>query len=54
MPRDGRTQVPIIVDGQGRVLWVPGVTRSSLVPPKDNGDTLTISVNMLKDAGLTS
>ena len=53
MPRDGRTQVPIIVDGQGRVLWVPGVTRSSLVPPAKNGDTLTISVNMLEDARLT-
>ena len=53
MPRDGRAQVPVVVDGQGRVLWVPGVTRSSLVPPRDNGDTLTISVNMLEDVGLT-
>ena len=49
IPRDGRARVPIVVDGQGRVLWVPGVTRSSLVPPGDKGDTLTISVNMLEE-----
>ena len=45
IPRDGRARVPIVVDGRGRVLWVPGLTRSSLVPPSGDGDTLTISVD---------
>lgn len=49
IPRDGRARMPIVVDGQGRVLWVPGVTRSSLVPPGDKGKTLTISVNILEE-----
>lgn len=45
VPRDERSRVPVIADGSGRVLWVAGVGRSSLVVPTEGEDALTISLS---------
>ena len=40
-----RSRVPVVVDGKERVLWVPGVARSSLLLPGAEDDALMLSVS---------
>ena len=40
-----RSRVPVVVDGEECVLWIPGVARSSLLLPGAEGDTLMLSVS---------
>ncbi len=40
-----RSRVPVVVDGEERVLWVPGVARSSLFLPGAEDDALMLSVS---------
>ncbi len=42
---DERSRVPVVVDGRGRVLWVPGVSRSSLLVPAEGERALAISLS---------
>ncbi len=44
VPVDRRSRLPVVVDGRGRVLWVPGVARSCLVTPAEEEDALAISL----------
>jgi tRNA(Ile)-lysidine synthase len=39
-----RSQVPVVVDGKERVLWIPGLARSSLLLPGAEDDALMLSV----------
>jgi tRNA(Ile)-lysidine synthase len=39
-----RSRVPVVVDGKERVLWVPGVARSSLLLPGADDEALMLSV----------
>ena len=43
--REERARVPVVVDGKERVLWIPGVARSSLLLPKAGDDALMLSVS---------
>jgi tRNA(Ile)-lysidine synthase len=43
--REERTRIPIVVDGTERVLWIPGVARSSLLLPNAADDALMLSVS---------
>ena len=47
---DERSHVPVVVDGRGRVLWVPGVSRSSLLVPVEGQSTLAISLSTSEEA----
>ncbi len=40
-----RSRVPVVVDGTERVLWIPGVARSSLLLPGAEDDVLMLSVS---------
>ena len=40
-----RSRTPVVVDGKERVLWVPGVARSSLLLPGVGDDALMLSVS---------
>lgn len=40
-----RSRVPVVVDGKKRVLWIPGVARSSLLLTGAEGDALMLSVS---------
>ena len=40
-----RSRVPVVVDGTERVLWIPGVARSSLLLPGTEDDVLMLSVS---------
>ena len=40
-----RSRVPVVVDGTERVLWIPGVARSSLLLPGAKEDALMLSVS---------
>ncbi len=40
-----RSQAPVVVDGKERVLWIPGVARSSLLLPGSDDDALMMSVS---------
>jgi tRNA(Ile)-lysidine synthase len=40
-----RSRVPVVVDGKERVLWIPGVARSSLLLPGAEEDALMLSVS---------
>jgi tRNA(Ile)-lysidine synthase len=42
---EDRTQVPVVVDAKERVLWIPGVARSSLLLPGAEDDVLMLSVS---------
>ena len=39
-----RSRVPVVVDGKERVLWIPGLARSSLLLPGAEDDALMLSV----------
>ena len=39
-----RSRVPVVVDGKERILWIPGVARSSLLLPEGEDDALMLSV----------
>ncbi len=41
-----RSRVPVVVDGKERVLWIPGVARSSLLLPGAKDDALMLSVSV--------
>lgn len=30
VPPSLRSRIPIVTDGQGRILWIPGIRRSSI------------------------
>ncbi len=40
-----RSRVPVVVDSKERVLWIPGVARSSLLVPGTDDDALVLSVS---------
>jgi tRNA(Ile)-lysidine synthase len=40
-----RSRVPVVVDGKERVLWIPGVARSSLLLPEAEDEVLMLSVS---------
>ncbi len=40
-----RSRVPVVLDGTERVLWIPGVARSSLLLPGAEDDVLMLSVS---------
>ena len=40
-----RSRVPVVVDGKERILWIPGVARSSLLSPGTEDDALMLSVS---------
>ena len=40
--------MPVVVDGRGRVLWVPGVARSCLLAPADEEPALAIALSTLE------
>jgi len=40
-----RSRAPVVVDGKERVLWIPGVARSSLLLPGAEDDALMLSVS---------
>ena len=40
-----RSRVPVVVDGKKRILWIPGVARSSLLLPGAEDDALMLSVS---------
>jgi len=40
-----RARAPVVVDGNERVLWIPGVARSSLLLPGAEDDALMLSVS---------
>ena len=40
-----RSRAPVVVDGKERVLWIPGVARSSLLLPGAKDDALMLSVS---------
>ena len=40
-----RSRVPVVVDGKKRILWIPGVARSSLLLPGREDDALMLSVS---------
>jgi tRNA(Ile)-lysidine synthase len=42
--RGDRDRVPILCDGEGRVLWVAGVARSSEAQPAQDGEVFTVTV----------
>lgn len=44
IPDDTRDGVPVVVDGEGEVLWIPGVARSVLAEPVAGEPTLTIRI----------
>jgi tRNA(Ile)-lysidine synthetase-like protein len=41
---EDRSRVPVVVDGKERVLWIPGLARSSLLLPGAEDDALMLSV----------
>ncbi|MCH8810843.1 MAG: tRNA lysidine(34) synthetase TilS [Gemmatimonadetes bacterium] len=43
-----RSRAPVVVDGRERVLWIPGVARSSLLLPGVEDDALMLSVSSPK------
>jgi tRNA(Ile)-lysidine synthase len=45
IPFNERTALPVLVDGNNHVLWVPGVARSSEAPPVGETDALTVTVS---------
>ena len=45
VPLEERSRVPVVVDGRERVLWIPGVARSSLLLPGAEEDALMLSVS---------
>ncbi len=45
VPLDERSRVPVVVDGRGRVLWVPGVSRSCLHVPAEEESAFAISLS---------
>ena len=45
VPVDERSRVPVVVDGSGRVLWVPGVSRSCLLIPSEEESSLAIALS---------
>ena len=40
-----RSRVPVVLDGKERILWIPGVARSSLLLPGADDDALMLSVS---------
>ncbi len=40
-----RSRAPVVVDGRERVLWIPGVARSSLLLPAAEDDALMLSIS---------
>jgi hypothetical protein len=44
--REGRA---VLVDGRGRVLWVPGLARSVLAPCREGADTMIIGIEEADD-----
>ncbi|HEX9885968.1 MAG TPA: tRNA lysidine(34) synthetase TilS [Longimicrobiales bacterium] len=44
--REGRA---VLVDGRGRVLWVPGLARSVLAPCREGADTMIIGIEDADD-----
>ena len=45
VPLEERSRVPVVLDGGERVLWIPGVARSSLLLPGAEDDALMVSVS---------
>jgi len=50
IPASDRSRRPVLVDGRGAVLWVPGVARSSEAPEPKAEETLIIDVREIGSA----
>jgi tRNA(Ile)-lysidine synthase len=37
VPREQRDRIPVVVDGRGEVIWIPGRHRASAAPPRAGG-----------------
>lgn len=48
VPRDERATLPLLVDGEGLVLWIPGRWRAPLARPDDLSETWTIGVTHVR------
>ena len=48
VPLERRSRMPVVVDGRGRVLWVPGVARSCLLAPAEEEPALAIALSTLE------
>ena len=44
IPAASRGEVPVLVDAEGEVLWIPGVARSTLAPPRPGAPSLRIRI----------
>lgn len=44
IPSASRDTVPVLVDAEGEVLWIPGVVRSILAPPRPGAPSLRITI----------
>jgi tRNA(Ile)-lysidine synthase len=45
IPESERKKRPVLADARGRVLWIPGVERSSLAPPREGEESLSIGLS---------
>ncbi|XID91807.1 tRNA lysidine(34) synthetase TilS [Paenibacillaceae bacterium WGS1546] len=53
VPRSRRDRIPLLVDGEGRVLWIPGMRRSSHAPvDTDTRTTLRIAYAGAENGGI--
>ena len=49
IPREQRDRIPVLVDGVGSVLWIPGQWRAPLALPDSPSETWTIGVTHVGD-----
>lgn len=45
VPLEERSRVPVVMDGKKRILWIPGVARSSLLLPGTEDEALMLVVS---------
>jgi len=51
IPESERKRRPVLSDARGRVLWVPGVERSSLAPPREGEESLSVGLSHERNHG---
>lgn len=44
VPREGRHRLPVVVDGRGEVIWVPGHHRAPIAPARTGTRTWTLGI----------
>ena len=45
IPESERKKRPVLADARGRVLWIPGVERSSSAPPREGEELLSVGLS---------